>query len=194
MNRKGVGKYLFGAILLLLVLYGVVAYNRIVEKDNRVDQSWNEVQSVYQRRLDLVPNLVNVVKGLSDFEQTTLTQVAAARGRAMEAASSTVSAENYQHQTQVQDELASAANRLILSVERYPQLQGTSAYRGLQTQLEGTERRIKVARNDFNAAVADYNRTVRTFPRSLVAGLFGYSPRDGFQAVAGVDTAVEVKF
>jgi len=186
---------IIGAVILLLVIFVVTTYNGIVKKDEKVKQQWSEVQSTYQRRLDLVPNLVNTVKGVSEFESSTLEQIAAARAEALSVRSAgELTAENVNAQQRAQDNLANAANRLIVVVEKYPTLKGTAAYSGLQTQLEGTERRIKVARNDFNAAVADYNKQVRNFPGNIVAGLFGYKPKEGFTAASGSDQSVEIKF
>lgn len=194
-KKRSTGLIIIGAVILLLVVFVVTTYNSIVKKDEKVKLQWSEVQSTYQRRLDLVPNLVNTVKGVSDFESSTLEQIAAARSKAISnSRSSELTAENVNAQLNSQDELANAANRVIIQVEKYPTLKGTAAYRGLQTQLEGTERRIKVARNDFNAAIADYNKHVRNFPGNIIAGLFGYKPREGFTAVAGADKAVEIKF
>lgn len=194
-KKRNTGLIIAGAVLLLLVIFMVSTYNSLVKKEEKVKQQWSEVQSTYQRRIDLVPNLVNTVKGVSDFEQSTLEQIAAARGEALSGMSNdSLTAENYVAQQRTQDNLATATNRLIVVIERYPTLKGTAAYSGLQTQLEGTERRIKVARNDFNAAVAEYNKQVRGFPGNLVAGLFGYKPKEGFEAVAGSDKSVEIKF
>ncbi len=194
-KKRNTGLIIAGAVLLLLVIFLVSTYNSLVKKEEKVKQQWSDVQSTYQRRLDLVPNLVNTVKGVSEFEQGTLEQIAAARGAAVSGMSNdALTAENYTAQQSAQDNLANATNRLIVVIEKYPTLKGTAAYAGLQTQLEGTERRIKVARNDFNAAVADYNKQVRTFPGNLAAGLFGYKPKEGFEAVAGSDRSVEIKF
>ncbi|MEP6712819.1 MAG: LemA family protein, partial [Ferruginibacter sp.] len=146
-------------------------------------------------RIDLVPNLVNVVKGGAQYEQSTLQKVTEARARATSVnVTGDLSADKYNQQTAAQDELAGAANRLMVTVEKYPDLKGTKAFAGLQTQLEGTERRIKVARKDFNGAIADYNSSVRGFPVKLVAGLFGFKPMEGFQSDAGTDKAQEIKF
>lgn len=193
-SKKSVYLLIAGVIVLLLI-YVVVAYNGLVKKEERVNQQWAEVQSTYQRRLDLIPNLVNVVKGVSDFEQGTLENIAAARAKALSGLqSTTVNGENYAGQTRLQDSLAASVNRLIVVVEKYPALKGTAAYSGLQTQLEGSERRIKVARQDFNAAVADYNTSVRSSATGLVARLFGFKVKEGFTADAGSDKAVEIKF
>ena len=158
-------------------------------------QKWSEVQNTYQRRLDLIPNLVNVVKGVSGFEQSTLEKIAEMRSKAVTGMSNDeLNAANYQNQRVLQDSLAAATNRVILLVEKYPVLKGTAAYSGLQAQLEGTERRIKVARNDFNESVATYNKAVRNFPSNIVSGIFGFKVKEGFEAVAGSEKAVEIKF
>lgn len=182
------------AAVLLAGLYIAVAYNSLVKKENAVTRTWSEMQNTYQRRLDLTQNLVNVVKGVSNFEQSTFTEIAAARSGAENAAKKEFSATTYNEQMQQQNRLSEASNRLIISVEKYPQLKGTSAYLGLQTQLEGTERRIKVARNDFNAAIKDYNDAARGFPKSFVAKLFGFKVMEGFTAETGSDKNKEIKF
>lgn len=195
MQRKYTGFIIGGGILVILLIWISSSYNSLVKKQEKVNQQWAEVQSTYQRRLDLIPNLVNVVKGVADFEQGTLEQIAEARAKALSGLTVTeLSGANYDKQEQLQNELAGSVNRLIIQVERYPTLKGTEAYAGLQTQLVGTERRVKVARNDFNAAVADYNLKVRSFPANLVAGLFGFREQTGFQAAAGTEKAVEIKF
>ena len=194
-QKKFSGYIVGGVILLILVLVAIAARNSLVNKEERIKLQWSEVQNTYQRRLDLIPNLVNVVKGVSDFEQTTLEKIATARADALSGLSNDeITGENYQKQKQLQDSLAAAANRMIILIEKYPTLKGTAAYSGLQTQLEGTERRIKVARNDFNEAVAVYNKRVRSFPSNVFAGLFGFKKKDGFEAIAGSDKAVEIKF
>ena len=194
-KKKFSGYIVGGAILLVLLTWIITSYNSFVKKQEKVKLQWSEVQNTYQRRLDLIPNLVNVVKGVSDFEQTTLEKITEARSRAITGLSiNELTAENYQQQSRLQDTLAAAANRLIIQIERYPALKGTAAYAGLQTQLEGTERRIRVARNDFNEAVADYNKKVRGFPSNLVAGIFGFKRKEGFEAVSGTEKAVEIKF
>lgn len=194
MNQKRFSGYLIGAVVVLLGLYIIVAYNSLVKKEEKMQQMWSEVQNTYQRRLDLTENLVNVVKGVSDFEQTTLTKIAEARSNAMQVTGGEISVDNYQKQTRLQDELGNASNRLIAMIEKYPTLKGTDAYRALQTQLEGNERRIKVARNDFNGAVADYNRAARSFPKSLVANIFGFKEKQGFAAISGAEKNIEIKF
>ena len=195
MQKKYTGLFIGGGILVILLIWISSSYNSFVKKEEKVGQQWAEVQSTYQRRLDLIPNLVNVVKGVSDFEQGTLEKITEARAKAAAGLTVTeLSGANYEKQQQLQNEVAGSVNRLIIQIERYPTLKGTDAYAGLQTQLEGTERRIRIARNDFNAAVADYNQKVRSFPGNLVASLLGFSQKTGFQADAGTEKAVEIKF
>ena len=182
--------YIVIALLAVMALFFVPTYNGLVKKDEQVKLQWNEVQNVYQRRLDLVPNLVQIVKGGADYEQTTLQKIAAARA----AAASGVTSNAYDAQTKAQNEVATATNRLLINVENYPDLQGTRAFKDLQVQLEGTERRVKFARKDFNAAIATYNSSVRSFPTSIASKLFGFASRDGFTSDAGAENAVEINF
>jgi LemA protein len=194
-QKKFSGYIVGGVILFILVVWITTSYNSLIKKQETVKLKWSEVQNTYQRRLDLIPNLVNVVKGVSEFEQTTLQKIAEARSNALSSLSNNeITANNYQRQQALQDTLAVNTNRLIIVIEKYPVLKGTAAYSGLQAQLEGTERRIKVARNDFNDAVATYNKKVRGFPTNLIAGLFGFKKKEGFEAVAGSDKVVEIKF
>jgi len=183
------------AIAAVLIIWLVISYNGLVSKEENVTRTWADVQATYQRRLDLIPQLVSTVKGMSGFESSTLIEITEARSRASRVMiTGTPDSATYRKHQAVQDSLASATNRLIAQVESYPELKGTEAYRKLQVQLEGTERRIRVARQDFNAAVNDYNIAVRSFPRNLVAGLFGFRKKEGFQADIGADKAVEIKF
>lgn len=194
MNNKRIPFYI-GGILLLLIIWMVVAYNSLVNKQEKVSLTWSEIQNTYQRRLDLIPNLVSVVKGSSEFEKETLRRIAEARANAQRNLGGTdPNAGDYKKQQESQDSLAANVNRLIILIEKYPELKTTTAYAGLQTQLEGTERRIRVARNDFNAAVAVYNNKLRSFPTSLVGGILGFKIRSGFAADAGAEKTVEIKF
>ncbi len=194
MNKKSYSSYIIGGLLVVVGIWLITTYNALVKKDEKVKLQWNEVQNAYQRRLDLIPNLVNVVKGGADYEQTTLQKIAEARAKATSINVTGINAENYQQQVAAQDELAAAANRLIVAVEKYPELQGAKAFSGLQTQLERTELRIKIARKDFNAAIAEYNKSVKTFPTKLITGLFGFPAKEGFKSDAGADKSVEIKF
>lgn len=196
MNKKNYTGLILTGVLVVLGIYLATTYNSLVKKDENVNLQANEVQNAYQRRLDLIPNLVNVVKGVSDFEQNTLVKITEARSKAASVNfnSTTATADEFNKATDTQNELASATNKLIISIEKYPTLKGTAAYSGLQTQLEGTERRIKVARKDFNEAINDYNSSVRTFPTKLFASIFGFKEKKGFQSDAGADKITEIKF
>lgn len=189
-NNRIIG-YIVGAVLVILGIAIMISYNGLVKKEEQVKRTWAEVQNAYQRRLDLIPNLVNIVKGGADYERTTLEKVTEARSKA---GSLNLSASDIKAVAESQNEVTTSLNRLFISVENYPNLKGTKAFLGLQTQLEGTERRVKVARKDFNEAVQVYNSSVRTFPTKLVAGLFGFDARESFNSVAGADKVEEVKF
>ncbi len=196
MNKKRYSGYIAGALLVLLGIFLIVTFNGLVKKEEKVKLQWNEVQNVYQRRLDLIPSLVETVKGNANFEQNVLREVTEARSKAnfVNVSANEVSAKGYEAQSQAQDELANAANRLLIAVEKYPDLQGTKAFVTLQTQLERTELRIKTARKDFNESIQQYNSSTRSFPTSLVAKIFGFKPKDGFQSDAGAEKATEIKF
>ncbi len=196
MNKRRNTGFIIGGFLIVLAIYLVVTYNSLVKKDENVNKQWNEIQNAYQRRMDLIPNIVNVVKGVSNFEQSTLQKITEARSKAASVNINTnsASAGEFNQQGAAQDELASATNNLIISIEKYPTIKGTASFTGLQTQLEGTERRIKIARKDFNEAINGYNNSVRTFPTKLVAGILGFKEKNGFQADAGADRSIEIKF
>ena len=195
MNKKYIS-YIIGAVLVVMGLYLILTYNGLVKKDEKVKVQWSEVQNAYQRRLDLIPNLVNTVKGNAGFEQNALQEITEARAKAnfVNVSANNVSANAFNAQTQAQDELAASANRLLITIEKYPELQGTKAFTTLQTQLERTELRIKVARKDFNDAIQYYNSNVRGFPTKMVAGLFGFKSKNGFQSDAGAEKSTEIKF
>ena len=185
---------LIGAIVVIAAIWLITTYNALVKKQEKVSLQWNEVQNAYQRRLDLIPNLVNVVKCGADFEQSTLQKIAAARAKAQSLTVTNVTAENVSNVTAAQNELAQEAMRLVAVIEKYPDLKGAKAFLDLQAQLEGTERRIKFARKDFNEAIQDYNSRVKTFPTKLVAGILGFLAKEGFVADDGAEKAVEIKF
>ena len=196
MNKKKYSIFIAAGALLIVAIFFIVSYNSLVKKEEKAKLQWREMQNAYQRRLDLIPSLVNTVKGEAAFEQTTLQKVVEARAKAgsVTVSSDAPAADQFQQQTDAQNELAGATNNLLLTIEKYPSLQGTAAFRGLQAQLEGTERRIKFARKDFNAAIADYNKSVRSFPSKIVAGMFGFKAREGFIADEGSDKSKEIKF
>ena len=181
---------------LFLLMNGCGNYNNFVSLDEDVNNAWSQVQSSYQRRSDLIPNLVNTVKGEASFEQETLTQVIEARSNATKVTidPTNLTPEALQQFQQSQSQVSSALSRLLVTVERYPQLQANQAFRELQTQLEGTENRIKVARDRFNEAVTNYNKVIRKFPQSFYAGIFGFDRKSQFEADPGSENAPTVNF
>jgi LemA protein len=184
------------AAILILGGCGCGSYNGLVQQDEAVKNSWNKVQSDYQRRADLIPNLVNTVKGEANFERGTLTDVINARASATQVKvdPNNLTPEKVQQFQAAQGQLSQSLGRLLAVAEAYPNLRANDAFRGLQAQLEGTENRIKTARNDFNDAVQNYNTKVRTFPTNIFAGIMGFKQRQGFAAEAGAERAPEVKF
>lgn len=196
MNSKNLTLIIILAAVLLIGGCGCGSYNGLVQQDEVVKRSWNNVQSDYQRRADLIPNLVNTVKGEANFEQTTLTNVVEARAKAtsLRVDPADLTPEKVQQFQQAQGQLSQALGRLLAVSEAYPNLRANDAFRSLQTQLEGTENRIKVARNDFNSSVASYNVKVRTFPTNIFAGMMGFKQRPGFAADQGSERAPNVQF
>jgi LemA protein len=181
-----------------LVLLGVVAagsYNRLVGLEERVDEAWSQVENVYQRRADLIPNLVATVKGAAQFEQDTFTAVAEARSKAGQMSfDQAPSPEQLQQYQAAQGELSAALSRLMVVVERYPELRATEAFRDLQSQLEGTENRIAVERRRFNEVARDFNTARRRFPTNFLANLFGFDSKAYFEAEEGAEEAPSVDF
>jgi LemA protein len=184
------------AVILILGGCGCGGYNKMINLDENVKNKWNNVQSDYQRRADLIPNLVSTVKGAANFEQTTLTQVIEARAKAtaVNINADNLTPEKVQQFQQAQGQLGGALNKLLVVAEQYPTLQATQSFRDLQKQLEGTENRIKVSRNDYNTSVQEYNSVVRRFPNNLFAGMFGFKVKTGFTADAGSEKAPKVEF
>jgi len=183
----------FGIIAVLLSSCG---YNSMVTKDEDIAGKWAQVETQYQRRSDLIPNLVNTVKGYADFEKETLTAVIEARSKAtsMQIDPSKLDEASLASFQKAQGAVSSSLSRLLVSVERYPELKANENFRDLQAQLEGTENRIAVARKDFNDAVKEYNAYIRKFPNNLFSGMFGFEKKAYFQAEEGSDKAPEVKF
>lgn len=188
-----------GAVVVLAIfLYNlfVGSYNNMVKKGEEVTRAWQDVESDYQRRLDLIPNLVNTVKGYADFEQSTLTAVIEARAQATQVKidANNLTPEALQQFQAAQGQLSSSLSRLLVTVEQYPDLKANQNFLELQAELAGTENRIKVARNKFNAVVQEYNTYIKTFPRNIVAGMFGFAPKAYFEADEAASKAPEVKF
>lgn len=196
MKRGYVVLIVIVAVVLVLFFWIKGMYNSMVRMDEGVSSAWAQVENVYQRRADLVPNLVATVKGYAEHESSTLEAVVNARAKAtqMTVDPSSLSEAEIAQFTAAQDELGAAIGRLLVSVERYPDLKANQNFLELQAQLEGTENRIAVARKDFNAAAQRYNVAVRRFPSNLVAGLFGFEKKPYFDASEGADEAPEVQF
>lgn len=181
---------------LFIYTKAVGVYNMFVQNEETVDGTWAEVETQYQRRADLIPNLVNTVKGYADFEQETLTGVIEARAKAtsINLNADDLTPENLARFQEAQDQLSGALSRLLVSVERYPDLKANQNFLELQAQLEGTENRIAVARRNFNQSVQSYNSTLRTFPNNLFAGWYGFERKGYFEAAAGAENAPTVQF
>lgn len=183
-------------LVLLLVMMLTGRYNRLVTLEEGVTASWAQVENVYQRRADLIPNLVNTVKGYADFEQSTLTQVIEARAKATSVTidPTNLNEASLQQFQQAQEGLGSALSRLMVVVERYPDLKANQNFMDLQAQLEGTENRITVERRTFNETAQAYNTEIRRFPNNMLAGMFGFEKKAYFQAESGAEKAPEVQF
>jgi LemA protein len=198
--KKGMGCLI--AVVVAIVIFGmylVGVYNGLVGSQQAVETQWANVQSAYQRRADLIPNLVASVKGAANFEQGTLTAVIEARSRVGQITPQATTEilndpQKFAQFQQAQDQLSGALNRLMVVVEQYPQLQAVQAFRDLMIQLEGTENRIGVERRNFNLVAHDYNTRIRRFPAALFAGMMGFQPRPYFEAQPGAERAPRVDF
>ncbi len=184
------------AVIGLLLVWGITGYNGLVKSDESVSTAWSNVENQYQRRADLIPNLVNTVKGYAAHEKETLDAVVAARTRATQVTvdASDITPEKLQEYQKVQGEVGAALGRLLAISEAYPDLKANENFRELQAQLEGTENRISVERRNFNEAAREYNTSIRTFPRNILAGMFGFDKRAYFEAEEGAAKVPEVKF
>jgi LemA protein len=196
MSGRNITLIIILAAILIVGGCGCGGYNTLVGQDESVKRSWNNVQTEYQRRADLVPNLVNTVKGAANFEQETLTRVIEARAKAtsVNVSADSLTPQRMQQFQQAQAELGGALSRLLVTVERYPDLKANQNFLQLQGQLEGIENGIGNARRDFNTKVNEYNVQVRRFPTNIFAGMFGFRPREGFQADPGSQNAPKVQF
>lgn len=184
------------AAVALIAIFCATSYNSMVSQDEAVGTAWSNVENQYQRRADLIPNLVNTVKGYANHEKETLEAVISARAKATQTSINLneISSEKMAAFQQAQGELSSALSRLMVSIERYPDLKANQNFQALQAQLEGTENRISVERRKFNEIARAYNTSIRRFPKNIVAGLFGFEKRPYFEAQAGSEKAPEVKF
>lgn len=195
-KRRNLWVIVLVVVLGLLVLSGFRGYNGMVTRSEKVGEQWSNVENVYQRRADLIPNLVNTVKGYADFESKTLTAVIEARNQAakIEINAENLDAASMQKFQEAQAGLGSALSRLMVVVEQYPNLKANQNFLDLQSQLEGTENRIATERRKFNETARDYNTFIRMFPKNIWAGLFNFDKKPYFEAAEGSDKAPEVKF
>lgn len=206
---EGTGKMKKGCMVWAIVVGGLVLvalligsfffgrYNTMVQMEERVNESWAQVENVYQRRLDLIPNLVETVKGVASFERETFIAVTEARAKAgqVQIGADTVNnPEAFRRFQEAQDQLTGALSRLLVTVERYPELKANQNFLELQSQLEGTENRIAVERSRFNEAAREFNALIRIFPNSIVAQIAGFKPKAYFQAAEGAERAPKVEF
>lgn len=183
-------------VLALFGFYGCSSYNGLVQKDTQVENAWANVQTQYQRRADLIPNLVRTVQGAANFEKETLSAVIQARANAtgINLNADQLTPENIQKFQAAQDQLSGSLSRLLAVAESYPDLKATQNFSELQAQLEGTENRITVARNDFNGVATAYNASVRSFPNNIFAGIFGFVRKGLFEASQAAQSAPTVQF
>ena len=185
-----------GLIVLGIIMWGTKAYNNMISLQEGVTSQWGNVETQYQRRADLIPNFVNTVKGAAAFEQETLTRVIEARAKATQVTldPTNMTAENMQQFQAAQGELSSALSRLMVVVEKYPELKATQNFRDLQIALEGTENRISTERRKFNETAQSFNIFIKRFPQNIIAGMFGFTARPYFESMEGAGKAPEVKF
>src|SRR6187397_340923 len=202
MSKFTMGCGVLLAILLFIVVIAALAlggsYNRLVRLQQTVDQSWAQVQNIYQRRADLIPNLVQTVQGAANFEKSTLTEVTNARASVgqvkIDPNKAPTDAAQLEEFQKAQGQLSNALSRLLVVSENYPQLRATEGFQTLQAQLEGTENRISVERNNFNAAVQEYNTAIQRFPTNMLNKMFGFKERPFFNAQPGSERAPSVNF
>ena len=194
--KKNLGWIIPVAILIVIVLWAIGGYNGMVSMDEEVQGKWANVETQYQRRADLIPNLVNTVKGYATHEKTTLEEVVKARSEATQIKVDPTNLTDKQiaEYQKAQGNVSAALGKLLMVAENYPQLKANENFLELQSQLEGTENRINVARKDFNDAAQQYNVTIRKFPKSMLAGIFGFDKKAYFEAESGAEKAPEVKF
>ena len=194
--KKNLGLVITLAIVAVVLIWGVSGYNGLVSMDEGVQNKWADVETQYQRRADLIPNLVNTVKGYAAHEKETLEGVVKARSEAtsVKIDAENMTAEQIAQYQKAQNGVSSALSKLLLVVEKYPDLKANQNFLELQSQLEGTENRITVARRDFNGAAKEYNTAIRKFPKNILAGMFGFEKKAYFEAQEGAEKAPEVQF
>ena len=198
MNKKPkhLGWIIVGVVVLVLLFWGIGGYNGLVSQDEEVNNKWSNVETQYQRRSDLIPNLVSTVKGYAQHESKTLEAVMAARSQATQVKidPSNCTPQQLAQYQKAQGDVTSALGKLLAITENYPDLKANQNFLELQSQLEGTENRITVARKDFNDAAKEYNVAIRRFPKSIIAGICGFDKKAYFEAEAGAEKAPKVEF
>ncbi|MEE1120237.1 MAG: LemA family protein [Prevotella sp.] len=194
--KKHLGLFITLGVVFVIVAWCVSGYNGLVQMDEGVQNKWADVETQYQRRADLIPNLVNTVKGYAAHEKETLSEVVKARSEATSVKfdAENMSAEQMAAFQKAQSGVSSALSKLLMVVEKYPDLKANQNFLELQSQLEGTENRITVARRDYNAVAKEYNSTVRKFPKNIIAGMFGFEKKAYFEAEQGAEKAPAVQF
>lgn len=194
--KKNKGLIITIVVIVLVALWGILSYNGLVEKDEKVSNKWVNVETQYQRRSDLIPNLVNTVKGYAKHESQTLEAVMAARSQATQVKidPSNCTPQQLAAYQKAQGDVTTALGKLLAITENYPDLKANQNFLELQSQLEGTENRINVARKDFNDSAKEYNTSLRRFPRNIIASMFGFEKRNYFEAEAGAEKAPKVEF
>lgn len=194
--KKNKGLIITVVVIVLVALWGILSYNGLVEMDENVSNSWANVETQYQRRSDLIPNLVNTVKGYAKHESKTLESVMQARSQATQVKidPSNCTPQQLAAYQKAQGDVTTALGKLLAITENYPDLKANQNFLELQSQLEGTENRINVARKDFNDTAKKYNTSLRRFPRNIIASMFGFEKRNYFEAEAGAEKAPKVEF
>ena len=194
--KKNKGLIITIVVIVLVALWGILSYNGLVGMDENVSNQWANVETQYQRRSDLIPNLVNTVKGYAKHESQTLEAVMAARSQATQVKidPSNCTPQQLAAYQKAQGDVTTALGKLLAITENYPDLKANQNFLELQSQLEGTENRINVARKDFNDSAKEYNTSLRRFPRNIIASMFGFEKRNYFEAEAGADKAPKVEF
>lgn len=194
--KKNKGLIITIVVIVLVALWGILSYNGLVEMDEKVSNQWANVETQYQRRSDLIPNLVNTVKGYAKHESQTLEAVMAARSQATQVKidPSNCTPQQLAAYQKAQGDVTTALGKLLAITENYPDLKANQNFLEMQSQLEGTENRINVARKDFNDSAKEYNTSLRRFPRNIIASMFGFEKRNYFEAEAGAEKAPKVEF
>ncbi len=194
MNKNWIILGVVGVVVLILISWAFGGYNSLVKSDEELSKSWGNVESSYQRRADLIPNLVSTVKGYAEFEKSTLLEVTNARASATQVKVDPSNPASLKQFEAAQNQISSSLSRLLVVVEKYPDLKANQGFLDLQRELAGTENRINVERRKYNEAVQGYNVNVRKFPRNIIASLFGFGKKPYFEAKPGTENAPTVTF